>query len=142
MLHFGYWKHNNLNCVVQTNTNALKTGRYHRKVNTTPKGPHLSNSANRNKCYKWKATVPFALLPPVSSYNPNTFLQEARTEFYRVSVRRDNSPQSHGQILTTLMFPLLLGSSPPLNWIKCNMNCTLRCDNKAIPRIPHRFQSE
>lgn len=50
---------------------------------------------------------------------------------FTVSIKRGNSPQSHGQILTMLMSPLLLGSSPPFNWIKCNMNCTLRCDDKA-----------
>lgn len=58
------------------------------------------------------------------------------------SVKRDNSPQSHGQILTMLMFLCLLGSSPPFSWIKCNVNCTLRCDGKATPRIPQRFQTE
>lgn len=140
-----YWKHHNLNCVVQININSLKMGKYHCKVSNTRKGPHISNTANR---YLHSETnVTSGKLLPLPSYLPSphtipTHFCKKPGKNFTVSVKRDNSPQSHGQILTMLTFLFLLGSSPPFNWIKCNMNCTLRCDDKAPPRIPHRFQSE
>lgn len=37
----------------------------------------------------------------------------------------------------SLMFPFLVGSSPPLKQIKCNKNCSLRYDDKTIHTISH-----
>lgn len=58
-------------------------------------------------------------------------------QFYIAFIRTDNNPESDSPVLSLLMFPLLFGSNPLLNWIKCNMNCTLRYDDKATQTIPH-----
>lgn len=147
MIRLEYWKYNNLNCVVQININSLKTGKYHCKVNNTRKGPHISNTANRYPHSETNVTIgklPFPLLSCLQSPRtiPTHLCKKPGQSFDTVSVKRDKRPQSHGQILTMPMFPLLLGSSPPFNWIKCYMNCILRCDDKATPRIPHRLRSE
>lgn len=138
MLHLRYWKYSyqftlcssdqhklNKNRKVALES-LLKSEKDH--VFLTLRTPTLI----QKQTLQVEVTAPFALLPPVSPHNPNPFLPEAKTRFYTGCVKTDNSPESDGPILFLLMFPLLFGSSPPLNWIKCNMNCTLRYDDLQI----------